>query len=344
MNSPKEEQKSFEEVQPREEQVQEEVKVQIGNQFQYGQPKKYQEEEHPSAHLNTKKGFVNEAAPGSTTSYPPMESVVAANPGSILGKAPENGMDLLSKLNTIWIHQKAQYLEGCGCEFENIYSIYNAKDTEKDFEDSSQALFRCIEKSSCWQRNFCKPDMRAFHMIISLNHIVFNSKLQTYSQSWIPFLRFEREYTCTLLCFNRPVMRVIQIDGEQEQIIGFITYPWTCFDYVYDIREIPEGKPPFSVIGSCCQCGLYCVCPCGPCKEVKFQVFENSNKSIIGNISKVWPGCLKAMCSDADNYLIDFPIDLNPKLKSLIIATAIFMDYQHFETSPTRDNDEKKRR
>lgn len=47
----------------------------------------------------------------------------------------------------------------------------------------------------------------------------------------------------------------------------------------------------------------------------------------IGYVARVWPGCLKSLATDADNFVIEYPVDATPVQKAAISAVPILIDY-----------------
>lgn len=47
----------------------------------------------------------------------------------------------------------------------------------------------------------------------------------------------------------------------------------------------------------------------------------------IGYIARVWPGCLKSLATDADNFVIEYPVDATPVQKAALSAVPILIDY-----------------
>lgn len=276
--------------------------------------------------------------------YPPMQGVLPA-PGyaSVNQVSPRlsGGITALANLDSIWIQQDAQYLEGCGCEFENVYMVYGVKDNKGDPKrDKNEVLFKCKEHSSCCQRYCCFSSMQSFNMDIMFNSSCFDPS-QKGKPRWTPFLHLERDYKCTCLCFNRPSIRVSQIEDRKKETVGFVTHRWAACDYVYDMRAEKDSTPPYIIEGSCCQCGLCCSCPCGPCRKVDLGVYESDSRNKVGNISKVWTGLVRTLLTDADSYYVTFPNNVDVSYKVLMLAAAILIDYQHFEESPTDKQAEK---
>merc|ERR1712048_933993 len=70
--------------------------------------------------------------------------------------------------------------------------------------------------------------------------------------------------------------------------------------------------------GGCCQLGLICPCPCGPCKEVTFDVTDYHSGNGIGRLTKIVPDCLKFLVADdVSNYKVEFGAVQNPQWKAM---------------------------
>ena len=57
-----------------------------------------------------------------------------------------------------------------------------------------------------------------------------------------------------------------------------------------------------------------------------------------GKITKKWSGLLKEGFSDADNFGITFPVDLEAKKKALLLGAVFLIDFVHFENKGTEQN------
>ncbi len=175
--------------------------------------------------------------------------------------------------------------------------------------------------------------MRAFTMDMDFNALQYDVQKQKYKSGWKPFLQMKRDYTCTCMCCNRPAMEVHTDYSSVNKTVGYIKDIFQCCDYKFGIYEGVNVDPTFTVEGSCCQCGIHCHCPCGPCERISFDVIEQNSGNKVGEIVKVWSGCVKEMFSNADNYAVTFPLTATWTQKSLLLACALFMDYRYFEES-----------
>lgn len=46
---------------------------------------------------------------------------------------------------------------------------------------------------------------------------------------------------------------------------------------------------------------------------------------MVGRVSKQWSGCVKEVLTDADNYEIQFPLDLDVKLKAVLLGACLLI-------------------
>lgn len=60
-----------------------------------------------------------------------------------------------------------------------------------------------------------------------------------------------------------------------------------------------------------------------------FEVYRNEQQ--IGKITKKWSGLLKEAYTDADNFGVIFPTDLDLRQKCLLLGAVFLIDFVHFE-------------
>merc|ERR1712070_1283544 len=86
-----------------------------------------------------------------------------------------------------------------------------------------------------------------------------------YHSAGPPFLNMNRQHTCTCLCFNRPVVDIHEVATGNK--VGSIQDPFACCDLTFTLRD-PNEEEVLLAKGGCCQWGLCCPLPCGPCSTV----------------------------------------------------------------------------
>ena len=66
------------------------------------------------------------------------------------------------------------------------------------------------------------------------------------------------------------------------------------------------------------------------------QVLSAEGSTQVGKISKQWSGFAKETFTDADNFGISFPMDLDVKMKAVLLGAVFlivsnYLNYQNFE-------------
>ncbi|XP_021108457.1 phospholipid scramblase 1 isoform X3 [Heterocephalus glaber] len=82
---------------------------------------------------------------------------------------------------------------------------------------------------------------------------------------------------------------------------------------------------------------LRCTSCCFPCclQEIK----SLDEQSVVGKISKQWSGLVREAFTDADNFGIQFPLDLDVKIKTVMLGACFLVDFMFFEST---DNQQQK--
>ncbi|XP_045293078.1 phospholipid scramblase 1-like isoform X1 [Leopardus geoffroyi] len=55
---------------------------------------------------------------------------------------------------------------------------------------------------------------------------------------------------------------------------------------------------------------------------------------VLGKISKKWAGFMRELFTNADKFGIQFPLDLDVKIKALMLGASFLIDYMYFEHWP----------
>lgn len=245
------------------------------------------------------------------------------------GSAPRQiqmtpALTALENLTSVQIEEKASVIEaitqllGTEIEMPNRYMIYaSGEDGEKSHE-----IFYAVEET-----DFCTRQMQGLcrdcaPWNVTIFHIEGGQNEKAFSMT--------RPCTFTCCCFNRPIVHVK--DEVANQDLGSIRDPWVCcpWDMTLTIMD-SNDRDIFHAKGGCCQWGMWCPLPCGPCSTVSFPLMEASSETSVGTVTKKIPSCLTWLfASDVDNYMVDFANVEDPRAKALITALAIFLDFRYF--------------
>ena len=193
-------------------------------------------------------------------------------------------------------------------------------------------LFKCKEQSECCQRNCCCASVREFSMAIK--HV--KPHLETDDTFDNTDISAYKPCKCTCFCLERPIMNVFT---NRNTLVGTVKQPFSCCDPIFTIND-PSGVIKYYIWADCCQCGYCCGNNiCGKLSEVIFYIYSNLDKTVkIGSITKK-VAKLSEMITNADSYSIIFPEGAFPEDKLLLIAAALMIDYQYFESSPESSHD-----
>jgi len=149
----------------------------------------------------------------------------------------------------------------------------------------------------------------------------------------VPFVRLERPFKCTCLCFGRPHMNIY--NALTNQLIGSTHEPYSCCHYRLHMQD-DGGRDVLNVNHHCCDFSLLCWgCPCG-CQETNFEIRDGDQ--VVGNIRRQFNmaqaiGMVTGIEADSDQFHVDFKDVQSPDWKAALIATAIFLDYCYFVKS-----------
>lgn len=239
------------------------------------------------------------------------------------------GMDMLRGLNAIEVQEQANFMQeftamiGLEIEMANKYRV---------LDQAGNQLYYAVERTSCCKRQLqqgCCHDCAPWEVDVLYTPPGEANQL---------FLAMRRPCQLTCCCINRPVADVI--DQTTNQKIGSFRDPCTCCSLKFHIRDASDNEV-LLVDGGCCCCqpGIWCPWPCGPCAEVVFDVKDMTHHGKIAEVKKRVPSCCTWLFApDVDNYHVSFGEVSNPQWKAILLALTIFMDFRYFNTN--RNNEE----
>eukprot|EP00929_Paragymnodinium_shiwhaense_P123821 TRINITY_DN9811_c0_g1_i2.p1 TRINITY_DN9811_c0_g1~~TRINITY_DN9811_c0_g1_i2.p1 ORF type:complete len:292 (-),score=90.42 TRINITY_DN9811_c0_g1_i2:319-1194(-) len=255
------------------------------------------------------------------------------------GKDPEavdsHTMDIyapINRANQMHVKEKMSVLEAASVllpgydheiEMPNKYTV--------TADDGKTPIYFALEGTDICTRN-CKMlnDCAAFNVDLR----VINNE----GQSEQAFM-LNREWQATCCCFNRPTLHITE--AQSGKAIADLQDPWACCDITFKIKDPNTGDDEMYIKGGCCQPGLCCPLPCGPCSEVNFNI-EDATGTEVGHIQKKVPSFLKFLAApDVDNYDIDVSGIEDPKMKVAVMATAIFIDFRYFNENDNNERQEQ---
>ncbi|XP_040205037.1 phospholipid scramblase 2-like [Rana temporaria] len=209
------------------------------------------------------------------------------------------GLEYLSMIDQLLVHQQVELLEALiGYESNNKYEIKNSM---------GQRVYFAAEQNDCCTRNFCGA-ARSFSITI-----VDNSGRE--------IIRLSRPYRCSSCCFPCCLQK-LQVEAPPGTTIGFVKQNWHPCLPKFTIQNERE-EDVLKIQGPCV--------PCSCCSDVNFELKSLDDVTVVGKISKQWSGYVKEAFTDADNFGVQFPMDLDVKMKAVVLGACFLIDFMFFE-------------
>ncbi|XP_041483617.1 phospholipid scramblase 2-like isoform X2 [Lytechinus variegatus] len=219
------------------------------------------------------------------------------------------GLEYLTQIDQLLVHQKTELLEAfTGFETANKYEIKNTV---------GQQVYFAAEDSDCCTRNCCGKS-RCFDM-----KILDNTQREV--------IHIERPLRCTT-CWCPCCLQTITVSSPPGTVIGYVNQSWSiCFPKFAIQNENHETI--LRIDGPLCQWNC--------CGDVEFDVMSADGSSKVGKISKQWTGFIKEAFTDADNFGVSFPMDLDVRMKAVTLAATFLIDFMFFEESGNKKDQKK---
>uniref|UniRef100_A0A8C6YG37 Phospholipid scramblase n=1 Tax=Naja naja TaxID=35670 RepID=A0A8C6YG37_NAJNA len=210
------------------------------------------------------------------------------------------GLEYLSQLDWLLIHQKYEILELItSFETANKYEVRNRL---------GEMVYFATEENNFCVRN-CLGSLRPFTMVIS-NHV---------GQQVIHLVRpFRCDGCCCPCCLQE-----LEVQAPPGLPIGYIQQLWHPCLPKFVIQD-EAHRDVLKIIGPC----ITSAC----CGDVVFEVMALDEQTRVGKISKKWGGVLQEFFTDVDFLGISFPLDLDVKMKAVMLGAGFLLDYIFFES------------
>ncbi|XP_042367978.1 phospholipid scramblase 2-like isoform X1 [Plectropomus leopardus] len=209
------------------------------------------------------------------------------------------GLEYLTQIDQILIHQKVELIEALiGFETNNQYEIKNSL---------GQKIYKAKEKNDCCTRNCC-GSLRSFDLKIKDNM----------DREVIHFIRPFRCVSCWCPC----CLQEMEVQAPPGTTIGYVKQDWHPFVPKFSIQGANK-ETLMKLEGPCFACNC--------CGDVNFELKSKDGDKPIGRISKQWSGLLKEVFTDTDNFGIQFPLDMDVKMKAVLMGACFLIDFMFFE-------------
>lgn len=192
-----------------------------------------------------------------------------------------------------------------GCwEKQNRYKLY--------IPGSDKKIYKAKEESQCFSRVCCAP----YHEL--------KVHIEPHEHGYEEY-RMEKPFTCGCCAFIdicRPSANIYR--KRDEKLVGRIQRPACggCFTPTLDIFD-GNNKQTGKVLGPMCCISPFC--------ESSFKYVDMADKETGAQITREYPGCCQACCTDADDFTMKFDQNQNEDARATMIGTMLLLDFMHFE-------------
>ncbi|KAL8559225.1 hypothetical protein ACOMHN_040349 [Nucella lapillus] len=147
-------------------------------------------------------------------------------------------------------------------------------------------------------------------------------------------IHLERPLRCSCcLCFC--CLQKMEVQAPPGTVIGYVRQAWSlCCIPRYKIQDAKD-EIVLRIEGPCCRCNI--------CGDIEFDVTSKDGDTHVGTISKQWSGLAKEIFTDADNFGVTFPLDMDVKTKATTLGAVFLIDFMYFEGDPDDVKDEMKK-
>ncbi|XP_069105448.1 phospholipid scramblase 1-like [Argopecten irradians] len=201
------------------------------------------------------------------------------------------GLQYLSQVDQLLVKQKVEGFEAVtGIETNNKYEVLNSL---------GQIVYRAHEDTCCCTRNCC-GSKRPFDIKITDNthkEVIHLSRGLRCSSCWCP------------CCLQK-----VTVEAPPGKVIGYVAQSWSCCKPRFRIENAAE-ETVLRIVGPCCTWNM--------CGDIEFDVYAADEETFVGRVTKQWSGLAKEVFTDADNFGISFPLDLDVNVKATLMG-AVF--------------------
>ncbi|KAA0186386.1 Phospholipid scramblase, partial [Fasciolopsis buskii] len=194
----------------------------------------------------------------------------------------------------------------------NCYSLLSISPLSLAYPYCYPAFLSLYSESDFCMRQFCKSG-RAFTM-----HVQDNMGGEV--------IRVNRpyKYHCICGCCNcsECCQDEIEVEAPVGQVTGYVKQVMAGCDVRYHILDANRNLV-LKIHGP-----SYCYCPCFG-EDVHFRVMSADDAVEIGRITKQWSNILQEYLTNADNFGVSFPMDLDVHVKATLIG-AVFLIVSFF--------------
>ncbi|XP_046384282.1 phospholipid scramblase 2-like [Ischnura elegans] len=210
------------------------------------------------------------------------------------------GLEYLTTIDQITIYQKKSLLKiFTGCETRNKFTLVN---------NLGQIIYEAEEESDCLIR-FCFGRIRPYEMEVRDNH--GNRIIHIYRRLACD--------SCLFPCY----LQKIEVSSADGAVLGTVEQEWSICIPKFTIRDI-SGNVILRLRGPCITSSCCC-------QDVVFDLLSADGETEVGHVSKQFSGVITELFTDADRFGVQFPIDLDVRVKAVVLGAVFLINSMFFE-------------
>ncbi|XP_072044176.1 phospholipid scramblase 1-like isoform X2 [Amphiura filiformis] len=225
------------------------------------------------------------------------------------------GLEYLTQIDQILIYGEVepfQDLTGLPIVKDRLTNQYQIKNS------LGQQVYFAYEESEVYQRNCCGRT-RAFSM-----HITDNLSQEV--------IRITRPFKCCAgYCWcadpESSCSMELHVESPPGQVVGYVKQTKSIWSPLFAVQD-GNQQTVLKISGPCNVCQSTCCTG-----DIDFRILDQDGSQKIGRIAKQWGGMEREWAQHATTFRIEFPVDLDVKLKALLIGATFLIDYMYFERS-----------
>ncbi|XP_017744804.1 PREDICTED: phospholipid scramblase 1-like isoform X2 [Rhinopithecus bieti] len=126
-------------------------------------------------------------------------------------------------------------------------------------------------------------------------------------------------------CWSRCCLQKLKVEAPPGETIGYVYQYFHPFLPKFKIKN--ENKEEVMKIR-----GPWLVFSC--LRDLNFNLLTLDEEMVIGKISKQYSGFVRGILTNGEKFGIQFPFDLDVKIKALMLGATFLIDYMYFELWP----------
>ncbi|XP_070380839.1 phospholipid scramblase 2-like [Dermacentor albipictus] len=218
-----------------------------------------------------------------------------------------SGLEYLVQIDHLLVHQAIELMEVMtSWEMQNSYVVKNTM---------GQFVFTAKEESGCLQRQCC-ANIRPFEMT-----------LLDYRN--VQALRLFRPLRCDSSCLGFCCLQVMDVRDASMAMMGSLRMECSIIFPNFSVLD-SQGNVVMLIKGPFCTSSICC-------EDVVFEILTTDGVTKLGAITKNYTGLCREAFTDADNFTVTFPLDLDVKIKAVLLGAVFLIDYIYFESTTRRD-------